>query len=103
MKKIKPWSAERLKRWQTIRAKGREHYIWFHGVLLWGGFMFCFSLAMFQQRLYGHVLSTEGNLPFRIGLSLMVWIFVGYLYGKSRWQQNEWEYSQQPDNHRKDF
>lgn len=78
--------------WQETRSQGKQHFIWTHGVLQWGGFMFFFSMAVFQHRHYGQVLSTAGNPPFRLILGLLVWTLVGYLYGQSRWRQNEQKY-----------
>ncbi len=95
MKKAVSWNAERLERWEKVRAKGMRRFIRVHGVLQWGGFMYFFSLAVFQHSRYGDVFSTEGNLPFRLILAALVWAFVGYLYGKSRWRRNEAEYKEQ--------
>jgi len=95
MKKRQAWTPERLRQWEKTRALGKRRFVWAHGVAQWGGFMFFFSLGVFQHSHYGHLLSTEGNLPFRVGLSLLVWIYVGYLYGSSRWKRNEQEYLEQ--------
>jgi hypothetical protein len=84
-----PWSEARLAAWEKLRARGAARFIWSHGVLLWGGFMFCFSLAFFQVQHYGSLFSGEGNLPFRIAVCVLVWVFVGILYGRSRWRRNE--------------
>jgi len=92
MKQRPAWTAERVREWEKTRALGKRRFIWTHGVAQWGGFMFFFSLGVFQHSHYGHLLSTEGNLPFRVGLALLVWIYVGYLYGQSRWKKNEQDY-----------
>ena len=92
MNKNKAWSPERLKQWEKTRALGQRRFVWIHGVLQWGGFMFCFSMTVFQFSHYGHVFSAEGNLPFRLVLALLVWTYVGRLYGLSRWRRNEQEY-----------
>jgi len=95
MKKPEPWSKGRLEDWRKTRAGGKNRFIWTHGVVQWGGFMLFFSLGVFQHSHYGNVFSTEGNLPFRLVLALLVWVFVGYLYGQSRWRRNEQEYLEQ--------
>jgi hypothetical protein len=95
VKKRESWNQERLENWRKIRAGGKNRFIWTHGVVQWGGFMFFFSLGVFQHSHYGDVFSTEGNLPFRLILALLVWVFVGYLYGQSRWRRNEQEYQEQ--------
>jgi hypothetical protein len=95
VKKRESWTRERLEHWRKTRAGGKQRFIWTHGVVQWGGFMFFFSLGVFQHSHYGDVFSTEGNLPFRLILALLVWVFVGYLYGQSRWRRNEQEYQEQ--------
>lgn len=86
------WSPQRLKAWEEIRARGRKQYIWSHGVLRWGGFMFCFSLGVYHYRQFGTVFSAEGYLWFRLLTAALVWTYVGYLYGRASWHQNEREY-----------
>ena len=95
MSKRTAWTQERLEQWRNTRTRGMSWFIWTHGVFQWGGFMFCFTLGVFQHSHYGSVFSTEGNLPFRLMLSLLVWTFVGYLYGQSRWRRNEQEFQAQ--------
>ena len=71
--------------WAAIRARGRNAYIWSHGVLRWGGFMLCFSLGVFQYAHFGHPISLEGNWKLRFIAALLTWTFVGYAYGRSSW------------------
>lgn len=85
--------SEGTRAWVSIRARGRRRYIWYHGVLRWGGFMFCFSLAIYQYRQFGSVISTEGHLWFRMAFGALVWTYVGYLYGRASWHQNEREFN----------
>jgi hypothetical protein len=80
---------EWLAAWERERAGGMRRFVWSHGVLRWGGFMFCFSLAVFQYAHFGAVLTTEGNWLMRISIALVTWIFVGYGYGRSQWRRNE--------------
>ncbi|WP_156912700.1 hypothetical protein [Methylocaldum szegediense] len=87
------WTPQRLAEWERTRARGKRHFIWTHGVLKWGGFMFVFSTVVFQHQVFGDIFSTQGNLPFRLLLGASVWTFVGYLYGRSRWARNEQEYA----------
>ncbi|CAL1239680.1 hypothetical protein [Candidatus Methylocalor cossyra] len=89
------WSPERLSEWERIRARGMRHFVWSHGVLRWGGFMFFFSLALFQHAHFGNVFSTEGHFLLRILLAGFTWTFVGWLYGRSQWYRNERDYAAQ--------
>lgn len=92
------WPPERLDEWKNLRARGMRHFVWSYGVLRWGGFMFFFSMAVFQYSHFGSVLSTEGNWLFRALLAAITWTFVGWLYGRSQWRRNEREYAaQRPD------
>ncbi|MGZ8217903.1 hypothetical protein [Methylomagnum sp.] len=93
MQRNPSWSPERLAEWEKIRVRGERHFVWAYGVLRWGGFMFCFSLAVFQYSHFGGVLSLEGNWLFRLLLAAVTWTFVGFLYGRSQWRRNEREYS----------
>jgi hypothetical protein len=86
-------SAKRLRDWEHLRSLGRSRFIWSYGVLRWGGFMFCFSLALFQYRQFGNPWSLDGNAPLRLILGGAVWAYVGYLYGRSVWSRNEREYA----------
>ncbi len=93
-----PWSDEQLDRWARLRRGGMRHFIWSHGVLRWGGFMFWFSLAVFQYAHFGTPFSLEGNWLLRVLLALLTWTFVGYGYGRSQWHRNEAIYRcQRPD------
>ena len=79
------WRAE----WERLRQQGKTRFIWSYGVLRWGGFMFFFSLAVFQFAHFGHPFSLEGNGLMRLLIALPTWVFVGYCYGRSQWQRNE--------------
>jgi hypothetical protein len=89
------WPSQRLAEWEQLRRQGQRHFIWAYGVLRWGGFMFCFSMAVFQYSHFGHVFSGEGQWLMRVALGLLTWVFVGFLYGRSQWRRNEQEYLQQ--------
>ena len=93
------WSPERLAAWEKTRVRGMKYFVWSHGVLRWGGFMFFFSLVVFQYSHFGSVLSTEGNWLLRVLLAALTWVYVGRLYGRSLWLRNEREYAcQQPES-----
>lgn len=78
-------SSDQEAEWEAIRARGRNAYIWSHGVLRWGGFMLFFSLGVFQYAHFGHPFSFEGNWKLRFIAALLTWTFVGYAYGRSSW------------------
>jgi hypothetical protein len=82
--------------WEKLRQIGKTRFIWSYGVLRWGGFMFFFSLAVFQYAHFGHPFSLEGNWIARLLIALPTWIFVGYGYGRSQWQRNEARFAERP-------
>ena len=82
--------------WEKLRQVGKTRFIWSYGVLRWGGFMFFFSLAVFQYAHFGHPFSLEGNWLARLLIALPTWIFVGYGYGRSQWQRNEARFAERP-------
>jgi hypothetical protein len=82
--------------WEKLRQLGKTRFIWSYGVLRWGGFMFFFSLAVFQYAHFGHPFSLEGNWLARLLIALPTWIFVGYGYGRSQWQRNEARFAERP-------
>lgn len=92
LKRANAWLPQRLNRWAQIRARGRTLYIWGDGVLRWGGSMFCFSIGVYHYRQFGTIFSAEGCLWFRLLTAALVWTYVGYLYGRASWHQNECEY-----------
>lgn len=92
MKTATTWSPQRIKAWEHMRARGRRYYILGHGVLRWGGFMLCFSLSVYHYGRFGTIFSTEGYLWFRLLIGALIWTYVGYLYGRASWHQNEREY-----------
>ncbi|WP_221063385.1 hypothetical protein [Methylomagnum ishizawai] len=89
------WTPARIAEWERLRAQGMCRFVWSYGVLRWGGFMFCFSMAVFQYSRFGSVFSAEGNWLLRVWLALATWTFVGYLHGRSLWFRNEREYADQ--------
>jgi hypothetical protein len=91
----RPWPPARLAQWEKVRALGMRRFVWSYGVLRWGGFMCCFSLAVFQYSRFGSVWSAEGHWLLRVLLAAATWTFVGTLYGRSLWLRNEREYAGQ--------
>lgn len=88
--------------WEKLRQIGKTRFIWSYGVLRWGGFMFFFSLAVYQYAYFGHPFSLEGNWLARLLIALPTWIFVGYGYGRSQWQRNEARFAERPRQIRTD-
>ncbi len=98
-----PWTPAQRAAWAHLRAGGMRRYVWSWGVLRWGGFMFCFSMAVFQYAHFGAVFSTQGHWQLRVAVALLTWIFVGYGYGRSQWRRNEHIFQSLSDAHRPPF
>lgn len=86
------WTPEQIAAWKKTRAHGERRFVWTHGVVQWGGFMFFFTMGFYQVQRFGDLFSTNGNLPLRLAFAALIWTFVGYLYGRSMWRRNEREY-----------
>lgn len=67
------------KRWERIRRKGRRHFIWIRGVLVWG-----IIVAVF----WSFWMSLMLGKPFRdnLALALIVFPIAGYFWGIWTWR-----------------
>ena len=72
--------------WAVSRAKGRNRYIFFNGVLLYGIPMFIFSAFIINKPLEG------GYVASSIAQSLGIWLFAGMVIGINTWFNNERQY-----------
>lgn len=78
-----------LAEWSSRRKRGKRHFVLYHGVMLWGGFMLFFSLGVFHYAHYGSMFSMEGLWWMRWLVGALIWSYVGFLYGRSQWSRNE--------------
>lgn len=72
--------------WAASRAKGRNKYIFFNGVLLYGIPMFIFSAFIINKPL------EEGYTLINMAQSLGIWLFAGFVIGTNTWFINERHY-----------
>ena len=72
--------------WAASRAKGRNNYIFFNGVLLYGIPMFIFSAFIINRPL------EEGYTIINMVQSLGIWLFAGLVIGVNTWFSNERQY-----------
>lgn len=75
----KPADLEFLKSWEVSRSKGRWHYIFFSGVLMWGVPMFL-ALTVFSRQADRHTVPglIIGAIACSIGgvlFGALVWFF----------------------------
>lgn len=78
--------SDELQKWEQLRQKGRRRYIWTRGIpsgsivgALWG---------------LGRYLAVHDTDSRVYAIYLAVWIFGGYLLGRSSWKTNEQKYLQ---------
>lgn len=79
-----------LEQWKRIRSRGKQHFIWTHGLLLWTlitGSVVYGLLAEMQ------VFSVE-QIMFYALLGAVGVAFTGYWYGCRIWKENEQAYKQ---------
>ena len=69
--------------WAVSRVKGRNRYIIFNGVLLYGLPMFIFS-AFIVNRPF-----EDGYTAINMAQSLGIWLFAGLVIGINTWFSNE--------------
>lgn len=69
--------------WAESRAKGRNRYIIFNGVLLYGLPMFIFSAFIVNRPL------EDGYTALHMAQSLGIWLFAGLVIGVNTWFSNE--------------
>jgi len=69
--------------WAVSRAKGRNRYIIFNGVLLYGLPMFVFSAFIINRPL------EDGYTALNMAQSLGIWLFAGLVIGVNTWFSNE--------------
>ncbi|MDE0955579.1 MAG: hypothetical protein OSA07_03825 [Pseudomonadales bacterium] len=69
--------------WAETRAKGRNRYIIFNGVLLYGVPMFIFSVFIINRPI------EEGYSILNMAQSLGIWLFAGLVIGINTWFNNE--------------
>lgn len=86
------WTPKRLAHWETIRTKGKAHFIFWNGVVFFGSFMFLVTTAFQLIRwwwLYGTLLP---SLTVYLMIQAIVWPIGGYLYGRGMWYFTERSY-----------
>ncbi|MCO4838126.1 MAG: hypothetical protein KC426_08580 [Oceanospirillaceae bacterium] len=81
--------------WAVSRAKGRNKYIFFNGVLLYGIPMFIFSAFIINKPLEG------GYNVISMAQSLGIWSFAGMVIGINTWFNNERQYRKATKTHEK--
>lgn len=80
-----------FERWQRVRAKGKDNFVWMNGVLGWG---------LATGLLYGvvmHLVKYEGklgslwtmNFVTFLSSSLLIFAMGGYFWGRVVWNQTE--------------
>ena len=83
-----PFSPKRTERLQTIRAKGRKHYIFYSGILGYGMPVFLLTTLWWWYDEYGwHFPHQRGRLYGRILIALILWFAVGYWLGARKWSE----------------
>lgn len=89
-------SPKQLAKWQTVRAKGKQHFVIYHGVLGWGLWMFIVMTLFAHLQQVNYVMSALTSLSISIVLiNLVLWAFGGWLFGLWVWHASEKAYASQ--------
>ena len=75
-----------LKNWEALRQRGKKRFILITGVLSYGVPMF-FVMTFFVNR-----KSEVMPEPLRLGISLVIWLLGGAVFGLIMWKLNEGRY-----------
>jgi len=67
--------------WLKMRQGGRFHFVFYRGVLMWGGTMFVVFVAA-TAFLLRHDLQ---RLPALVALNALIWIIGGFVWGTWVW------------------
>jgi hypothetical protein len=70
-----------------IREKGKRHFVWFQGVLMWGiitGIMWSVAMAYY---------SPSEHIYIRPIIALIIFPISGYFGSKWTWNKNEQKYN----------
>ncbi|MFT5367285.1 MAG: hypothetical protein ACI8V2_002243 [Candidatus Latescibacterota bacterium] len=74
-------------KWSMIREKGKRHFVWFQGVLMWGiitGIMWSVAMAYY---------SPSEHIYIRPIIALIIFPISGYFGSKWTWNKNEQKYN----------
>jgi hypothetical protein len=83
-----PLSPRQTERLQTIRAKGRKHYIFYRGILAYGMPVFLLTTLWAWYDDYGwHIPRQRGNLYAHVLVRLIIWSAAGYIWGARMWRE----------------
>lgn len=75
-------------KWEEIRAKGKNHYIWNYGVLRWGLFMFI-AMTIAQSIKLSKADFTLKRVLVIILTNLILFPIGGYFFGLLTWRSYE--------------
>lgn len=77
-----------------MKSKGKGKYIWYNGVLQWGGIMGLITSSIVQAIQRGFSLENFNNRSFIIKLIIFFTIFSidGYIYSVISWKKYEEKY-----------
>ena len=77
----KKMTTKQIENWKLIRALRRKHFIWFHGVLLWGmlvGVSYFIIMYLNNRELFLALI-----------ISLVIFPIVGFFWASEAWKKNE--------------
>ena len=83
-----------LRRWEKLRAQGRSHFVWRHGVAGWGLPAAILTMLYKLVEAHGLVWSLQLSTDLRHAFALIALAFpaLGYLFGGWLWTQGEARY-----------
>ncbi|QGX39677.1 hypothetical protein [Permianibacter aggregans] len=80
---------KQIEKWQAVRAKGKQHFVLYHGVLGWGLWMFVVMTTWNHFRAADYAWQNVEPSWFSVLLNLIVWSIGGYAWGALTWTLSE--------------
>jgi hypothetical protein len=71
--------------WQRLRQRGKLSFIFYRGILLWGGCMFVFSTCTDVLIRHDHL----DESPAFLTIDALVWLLSGMIWGIWIWHRSE--------------
>ncbi len=90
---FKMWSEEEEAEWEKIAARGRVHFVFWHGVIRFGGAwcLLLITMMLLNDAIYN---ATWQRI---VTLNLLIWSVAGWLQGELVWSATRLAYQRQLD------
>jgi hypothetical protein len=90
--KLVRWTPQRRQHWEAIRTAGKRHFVVWHGIMRYGGFMYAFmTIVMLAQN--SARLKSLLDIGVLLAIGAVVWPLAGIVVGVWMWSMMETAYT----------